>query len=281
MTENFRVIPKIDIKEKNVVKGIMMEGLRVLGKPEDFVKFYYENGADEIILHDIMASLYGVNTIYDTISFSSSFSFIPMCVGGGIRSLDDMKTVLRNGADKVAINSAAITNPLIINQASKLYGTSTIVISIECLESENEFIATIENARNKTNLNVLDWAKEAEDRGAGEIILTLVKSDGTGKGCNLNFLEKLRKVINIPIIINGGLGNIGHLEEIINIGLNGAAISSMFHYKAIETISFRKDYSEGNLDFLQKNENYLDNIALYTPNELKKLLLKKFKNIRI
>ena len=281
MIENFRIIPKIDIKEKNVVKGIMMEGLRVLGKPEDFVKFYYENGADEIILHDIMASLYGINTIYDTISFSSSFSFIPICVGGGIRSIDDMKTVLQSGADKVALNSAAIANPLIINQASKLYGISTIAISIECLEVENQFIATIENARNKTNLNVLNWSKEVQDRGAGEIILTYVKNDGTGKGCNLNFLETLRETIDIPIIINGGIGNISHLEKIINIGINGAAISSMFHYKAIEIISSRKDYSEGNLDFLKKNENYLDNIELYTPNELKKLLSKKFKNIRI
>ncbi len=283
MKKFFRIISKIDIKEKNLVKGIKMEGLRVLGKAEDFAKFYFNNGADEIIFQDIMASLYGVNTIYETIKISSSSIFIPISVGGGIRSEKDIKKILRSGADKIILNSAAIKDPSLIKKSSELFGSSTIAISIECLEDKGTFFACTENARNKTSLNVLDWAKEAEKLGAGEIVLTLIKKDGTGQGCNFDFIEKIRNKLKIPLIVNGGVGKIEHIEKLINLGVDGAAISSMFHYYSVDKIDKRKNYSEGNLDYLNNKENSenLQKIDFLSPFELKKELDLKNYDVRI
>ena len=285
MTKLFRIIPKIDIKEKNLVKGLRMEGLRVLGKAEDFANFYYNNGADEIIFHDILASLYEKNTIYETIHNSSSSIFIPITVCGGIRTVGDIKKTLNNGADKVVCNSAIIKNSNLLDSFSKIFGSSTITINIETLEQDNNFYACTENARNKTNLNVIEWAKKCEQLGAGEILITLINYDGTGMGCNFKFLEKLRENISIPIVVNGGIGKLEHIEKLINIGIDGAAISSMFHYKAVRNIDNKNNnFSEGNLDFLNydgKDKFYQRNIELFTPSEVKNELSKKKYNIRI
>ena len=170
MSLAIRIIPKLDIKGPNLVKGMHLEGLRVLGKPEEFARHYYEQGADELIYQDVVASLYGRNSLHEIISKTAKEIFIPLTVGGGIRNLDDIVDVLRAGADKVSINTAAHDNPGLITQASRMFGKSTIVVLIEAIrQTDGRYQAFTDNGRNPTNRDVVTWAKEAEDLGAGEI----------------------------------------------------------------------------------------------------------------
>jgi len=163
-----RIIPRLDIKGPNLVKGIHLEGLRVLGKPEDFAKLYYEQGADELIYQDTVASLYQRNSLTDIITRTAKNIFIPITVGGGLRTLDDINTVLRAGADKVSINTAAINNPDFITEASRVFGSSTIVIAIEAIKQpDNSYLAYTDNGREYTGVDAIAWAKEVEERGAG------------------------------------------------------------------------------------------------------------------
>ena len=165
-----RIIPRLDIKGPNLVKGIHLEGLRVLGKPENFAQLYYEQGADELIYQDTVASLYQRNNLTEIITRTAKNIFIPLTVGGGLRDVKDINKVLRAGADKVAINTAAINNPNFINKASKAFGSSTIVVAVEAIkQKDNSYLAYTDNGREYTNVEVLSWVKEAEERGAGEI----------------------------------------------------------------------------------------------------------------
>ena len=171
--KTIRIIPRLDIKGPNLVKGVHLEGLRVLGKPYDFAKYYYQNGADELMFMDVVASLYERNSLHRIISETSKKIFIPITVGGGIRSINDIKEILRVGADKVCLNTAVIKNPDLISKASRMFGSSTIVISIEAIKGNNgEYFAYTDNGREYTGINVMGWAKKVEDLGAGEILLT-------------------------------------------------------------------------------------------------------------
>ena len=232
MTAAFRIIPRLDIKGPNLVKGIHLEGLRVLGKPEDFAKYYYENGADELLYQDVVASLYGRNSLHEIISKTAKEIFIPLTVGGGIRTLEDISKILRSGADKVCINTAAIQEPKFISQASKVFGSSTIVIGIEAILQQNgQFMAFTDNGRNFTGKDVLIWAKEAEDLGAGEILLTSMDRDGTKKGYDLDLTKKVSNLISIPVIASGGVGNLEHLHQGFKIGKASAVLAaSIFHF---------------------------------------------------
>ena len=155
-----RIIPKIDIKGPNLVKGINLEGLRVLGKPQDFARYYYENGADELIFQDVVASLYGRNSLFDIIKKTADEIFIPLTVGGGIRNIDDIKSILRAGADKVSINTASHENPKFISEASNIFGSSTIVVCIEAIKQSNgDYLAFTDNGRNGTNKEIRAWSK--------------------------------------------------------------------------------------------------------------------------
>ncbi len=176
-----RVIPRLDIKGPNLVKGIHLEGLRVLGKPEDFAQYYYEQGADELLFMDVVASLYERNSLHDIISQTAKKIFIPLTVGGGLRTIEDIKNVLRAGADKVSLNTAAIKNPQIIRDASRKFGSSTIVVAIEAIkEADGTYRAYTDNGREHTGVEVVSWAKQVEELGAGEIIITSVDKEGTG-----------------------------------------------------------------------------------------------------
>ena len=182
MAKNIRVIPRLDIKGPNLVKGIHLEGLRVLGKPEQFARYYYETGADELIYMDIVASLYNRNSLHDIISKTAREIFIPLTVGGGLRTVEDIRNVLKAGADKVSLNTAAIKNPQIIAEASRKFGSSTILISIEAIKQpDGRYLAYTDNGREYTGMEVLDWAKRVETLGAGEIMLTSVDREGTGQ----------------------------------------------------------------------------------------------------
>jgi imidazole glycerol-phosphate synthase subunit HisF len=253
-----RIIPRLDIKGPNLVKGIHLEGLRVLGKPKDFAKYYYENGADELIFMDVVASLYERNSLNHIIEETAQEIFIPITVGGGIRSLDDIKKLLRSGADKVCINTAAIRNPELIKAASQEFGNSTIVVAIEAIKAEDgKYYAFIDNGREFTGKEVLDWALEVENLGAGEIILTSVDQEGTGKGFNHELTELVNKKINIPLISHGGAGNMEHIFDLLTKDeIDAAAIASVFHYDALNHIVFDQETAtEGNFDFLNKTYN--------------------------
>lgn len=254
-----RIIPRLDIKGPNLVKGIHLEGLRVLGKPEEFARYYYENGADELIYQDVVASLYGRNSLSEIISKTAKESFIPLTVGGGIRSLEDIHSVLRAGADKVSINTAAINNPELIRAAAKKFGSSTIVIAIEAIrQNADTYYAFTDNGREYTGIEVIKWAKRVEELGAGEIILTSVDHEGTGQGFDLNLVGKVAAAVSIPVIAHGGAGTIEHIEQVLSANLLDAfALSSLLHYQTIKSIkSDFTEKTEGNIEFLLSGKHF-------------------------
>jgi imidazole glycerol-phosphate synthase subunit HisF len=278
-----RIIPRLDIKGPNLVKGINLEGLRVLGKPESFAKFYYEEGADELFFQDVVASLYGRNSLHDIISRTAKEIFIPLTVGGGIRSIEDISKILKAGADKVSINTAAIENPDLISSASRVFGSSTIVVNIEAIKQpDGSYHAFTDNGRNSSNKEVISWAKEIEQRGAGEILLTCVDHEGLGKGFNLSLAEKLCDAVKIPVVIHGGAGSQQHVFDLSNdLPISGIAIASLFHYHCIlENRQIDGYEEEGNIEFL-KSKRKLSNIEGISVLDLKSFLLENEIHCRV
>ena len=255
-----RIIPRLDIKGPNLVKGIHMEGLRVLGKPEDFAKLYYEQGADELIYQDTVASLYQRNSLTEIITKTAKNIFIPITVGGGLRTLDDINKVLRAGADKVAINTAAINNPKFITESSRAFGSSTIVVAVEAIrQSDNSYLVYTDNGREHTGVDAITWAKKAEDCGAGEILLTSIDQEGTGNGFDLELIKKISDSVTIPVIAHGGAANDLHISASIkDSGADAVAIASMLHYAALNRNgSLVGDYDkEGNTEFLKNKRSF-------------------------
>lgn len=260
--KNIRVIARLDIKGPNLVKGIHLEGLRVLGNPEDFARYYYEQGADELIYQDVVASLYERNSLGEIISRTAKNIFIPITVGGGIRTLEDITKVLRAGADKVSINTAAIKDPGFIKAASKKFGSSTIVVTVECIkQADGNYFAFIDNGREHTGVDVLEWVQKVQELGAGEILLTSVDNDGTGKGFDLNLIEQISPLVSIPLIVHGGAGKVEHVSEALELeGVDAVAVASLLHYDALDKMresGLGEKRTEGNIDFLKsgrKNE---------------------------
>ena len=255
-----RIIPRLDIKGPNLVKGIHLEGMRVLGKPEDFARIYYEQGADELIYQDTVASLYQRNNLTEIVTRTAENIFIPLTVGGGIRTLQDINKVLRAGADKVSINTAAIADPDFINQASKAFGSSTIVVNIETIrQPDNSYLAYTDNGREHTGKEIFSWAKEVEERGAGEILLTSIDREGTGNGYDLDLIREMSDAVSIPVIAHGGASNVTDIiDSIKKSRADAVAIASMLHYAAInrESSLLSKFDDEGNIDFLKKKKSF-------------------------
>ncbi len=254
-----RIIPRLDIKGPNLVKGIHLEGLRVLGKPEDFAKFYYENGADELLYMDVVASLYERNSLHDIITRTAREVFIPLTVGGGLRSIEDITKVLRAGADKVALNTAAIKNPELVLKASEKFGASTIVIAIEAMkQSEGKYSAYTDNGREYTGVDVVEWAQKVQNLGAGEILLTSVDKEGTGMGYDDELIKLVSDSVSIPVIAHGGASTPENILNTIKIANPSAlAIASVFHYDAIKNHSSDIDVTEeGNVDFIKSGRAF-------------------------
>ena len=227
-----RLIGRLDIKGPNLIKSIRFEGLRVLGNPQDFARKYYEAGIDEIIYLDTVATLYERLGIHDLLEKTAKNIFIPITAAGGIRSVENVADLLRSGADKVAINTAAIKNPDLISQVSKKFGSQCMVLSIEaCKQNDGTWEAYTDNGREHSNLNVLDWALEAERLGAGEILLTSVDFDGTLKGFDYDLIKLVSENVSIPVIASGGFGDEKDFEKvIIQSKADAVAIGSAFHY---------------------------------------------------
>jgi imidazole glycerol-phosphate synthase subunit HisF len=254
-----RVIARLDIKGPNLVKGIHLEGLRVLGKPEDFAKYYYEHGADELFYQDVVASLYERNSLHDIVSATARKSFIPLTVGGGIRSLEDIREVLRAGADKVSINTAAIRNPDFIREAVTKFGSSTIVVAIEAIKQPGgDYFAFVDNGREYTGVEVISWAKKVAELGVGEIVITSVDREGTGTGYDIDLINKVANAVPMPVIAHGGGGRLKHFEEVILQGhADAIAIASVIHYNFITHNKFQlAGKTEGNTEFLESGRHF-------------------------
>ena len=230
--KNIRIIPRLDIKGPNLVKGIHLEGLRVLGPPEYFAEYYYEQGADELVYQDTVASLYGRNSLTQITTKTAKNIFIPLTVGGGVRTLNDIQKLLHAGADKISINTAAVLDRDLIRQSATKFGSSTIVIAVDAKKQSNgDWNVFTHGGREKTELSVIEYCKEAEKLGAGEILLTSMDKDGTKNGFDNDLLNKVTSQIGIPVIASGGVGNLEHLYDGIVIGGASAVLAaSIFHF---------------------------------------------------
>ncbi|MDD4910450.1 MAG: imidazole glycerol phosphate synthase cyclase subunit [Candidatus Omnitrophica bacterium] len=264
---NVRIIPRLDIKGPNLVKGIHLEGLRVLGKPWDFACKYYLDGADELIYIDAVASLYGRNNLLEIVEKTAKNIFIPLTVGGGIRSIEDIKRILRSGADKVAINTAAIHNPDFIREAAETFGSQCIVVSIQAKLINNAYIAMTDNGREASGKEVFNWAKEVVALGAGEILLTSLDNEGTGLGYDLGLVSPIAKESPIPVIACGGCGKFEHILEAIRHGhADAVSAASIFHYQYMERDIDPVDFKEeGNIEFIKRSRGSLN----FMPNRIK------------
>lgn len=264
---NIRIIPRMDIKGSNLVKGIHLEGLRVLGKPEQFARYYYEHGADELLYVDIVASLYERNNLLHIVEKTASEIFIPLTVGGGLRSLDDIRTILRAGADKVAVNTAAVRRPEFIREASQEFGSSTIVVSIEAMRRpDGIYECYTDNGREKTGVDAVEWALRAEELGAGEILITSIDREGTGEGFDMELTRQIAESVSIPVIACGGAGSASHVHDVIvKAKADAVSMASLLHYDFLKTYAYReKSFSEGNTNFLRGDPAYsrVDSISL-------------------
>ncbi len=229
---NLRLIARLDIKGENLIKGIQLEGLRIIGPPNEYALKYYLQGADELIYMDCVASLYGRNHLSDIISAATKNIFVPITVGGGIRSVDDAFNILRAGADKVAINTAAVSNPKLIENISREFGSQCMVLSVEAKKvSDNKWEVYTNNGREKTGLEVIDWVKKGIDLGAGEILLTSVDKEGTRKGFDTMLVKSVTEQSMVPLIASGGMGSPEDLVEVVNKGgASAIAMADILHY---------------------------------------------------
>lgn len=275
-----RIIPRLDIKGPNLVKGVKLEGLRVLGNPELFAEHYFNDGADEFFFQDIVASLYDRNNLSDIVNIVAEKVFIPLTVGGGIRKIIDIENILRAGADKVSINTAAIKNPNFIKEASEAFGSSTICISIECSKIANQWIATFDNGRERSNYHILDWVKQIQDLGAGEIVLTNVNREGTAMGTDQDLLALVCNEINVPFIYHGGINTVEDIKICQDAGCDGVAIASILHYQICKSLGSTRS-SEGNYKFIDENLDTPTLVQISSIKQLKKLLQKRDVPIRL
>ena len=233
---NLRIIPRLDIKGKNLIKGVQLEGLRVMGDPQEFAIRYYEAGADELVYMDIVASLYGRNNLSDIIRRAADQVFVPITVGGGIRSVEDARHILRSGADKVAINTAAIARPDLISEVARHFGSQAMVLSIEAKQvAQGKWEAYTDNGRERTGLDVLQWARRGVEMGAGEILLTSVDREGTRKGFDIDLIRQVSEAATVPVIASGGMGSIEDFLMAAQLGLaDGISMADTLHYNRLQ-----------------------------------------------
>lgn len=229
-----RIIPCLDVKDGRVVKGIHFLNLMDAGDPVELAEYYDKEGADELVFLDITASIEKRKTIVELVKSTASRVFIPFTVGGGIGSIDDIREILRAGADKVSINTQAVKNPLLIKEASKVFGSQCIVVAIDAARDEaiNGWRVYINGGTIPTNLEAVKWTKEVEMLGAGEILLTSIDTDGTQKGYDIELTRAISSAVNIPVIASGGAGTLEHLKEALTTGgASAVLIASLLHYK--------------------------------------------------
>jgi len=245
-----RIIARIDVKGPNVIKGVHLEGLKVVGDPNEISQRYYAEGIDELLYMDTVASLYGRNSLLDVVRHTSKGVFVPIIVGGGIRSVDDARDALRSGAEKVAVNTAAIHEPELLSAIAQRFGSQCITLSIEAKQrSQNKWEAYTENGRERTGLDVIEWAKKGVSLGAGEILLTSVDQEGTRKGFDADLVRAVSSAVNVPVIASGGFGNTDDFIKVVKEGgANAVAIADVFHFKRISISDVRQSALQHNIE---------------------------------
>lgn len=239
-----RIIPCLDVDMGRVVKGVNFVNLKDVGDPVAIAEFYNKEGADELVFLDITATHEGRATMIDVVERTAEKVFIPLTVGGGIRTLDDFKEILRAGADKISINSAAIRNPILIKDASEKFGSQCVVVAIDGKKRENGsgWNVFINGGRIDTGLDAIEWSKKVEELGAGEILLTSMDADGTKQGYDVEFTDAVCKAVNIPVIASGGCGKLQHFVDVFKeSGADAALAASLFHFREL-TINEVKEY---------------------------------------
>ncbi|MDJ0332467.1 imidazole glycerol phosphate synthase subunit HisF [Planococcus sp. S3-L1] len=227
-----RIIPCLDVKEGRVVKGVSFVSLRDAGDPVELARFYDEQGADELVFLDISASHEGKETMVEVVKIVATELSIPFTVGGGIRSLDDMKRLLRAGADKVSLNTAALDRPELIKEGADFFGSQCIVVAIDAKKNGDIWDVYTHGGRNKTDWDAVEWAKRSVELGAGELLLTSMDKDGSKDGFDLELTQAVREAVEVPVIASGGAGNKEHFSEVFKmVDADAALAASIFHYK--------------------------------------------------
>jgi imidazole glycerol-phosphate synthase subunit HisF len=245
--KRIRLIARLDIKGDNLIKGVHLEGLRVIGAPNEYAMQYYSQGIDELIFIDSVASLYGRNHLGNIISSVAKNTFVPMTVGGGIRSVTDAIEILRCGADKVAVNTAAVSDPNLILEISSVLGAQAMVLSVEAKRiGYKKWEVYTENGRESTGIDVIEWCKEGVALGAGEILLTSIDQEGTGKGFDLDLVSAVTDAVTVPVIASGGMGRKEDLlDAVCNTDVDAIAIADMLHYKRLN-IRYLREFAINN-----------------------------------
>ncbi len=245
-----RIIPCLDVKDGQTVKGVNFENLRFAGDAVGLAKKYSDEGADELVFLDITATNEARKTTIEMVKKVANEVFIPFTVGGGIKSVEDIKTILNNGADKAAINSAAVKNPDLINQASRYFGSQCIVVAVDAKRVNNDFYVHINAGKVNTGIKLYNWLIEAEKRGAGEILLTSMDKDGTQNGFDTEMTKLASVNLNIPVIASGGAGNnINHFIEIFKEGHADAALAaSIFHFNTLPIMNLKQELLKNNIE---------------------------------
>jgi len=245
---HLRIVARLDVKAPNLVKGVRLEGLRVLGPPAEFATRYYADGADEIHYQDIVASLYGRNGLRDLVEATAMSLFVPLTVGGGLRSVEDIRVMLRAGADRVSLNTAAIARPDLIEESAHVFGVQCVCIAVEAVRAGTGWEAMTDCGREHTHRDAVDWAEEAVARGAGEILLTAIDRDGTRKGMDLALLEAVRDRVDVPVLLHGGAWTAAHVREAAAAGASGVHLASMLHHGATTIAELKRDLAEAGVE---------------------------------
>lgn len=228
---NVRLIARLDIKGPNLIKGVHLEGLRVIGDPQEYARRYYEQGADELVYIDIVASLYGRSKLTEIVRRAAHDVFVPMTVGGGVRTVDDVRDLLRAGADKVAINTAAVRRPELIAEVSRRFGAQCMVLSIEAKQlTPSRWEVYTDNGRERSGVDAVEWARRGVELGAGEILVTSIDREGTRKGFDVDLICAIASAVNVPVVASGGYGHPGDLVDAVRAGADAVAIADALHY---------------------------------------------------
>lgn len=245
-----RIIAKLDVKPPYVVKPVHFEGLRKMGLPTDLAKKYYDQGADELFYIDIVASLYQRRILFDEIEKAANMLYIPFAVGGGVRSIEDFSRLFHSGADKVVINTFAIQeNPGIINRAAEIFGSQAVVVNIEAKKHKDGWECYTDCGRIQSGKDVLDWVKEIEQRGAGEILLQSVDTDGRRRGFDVNLAKKVVDLVNIPVVVSSGAGSLEDIKTLIReANPSGVAIASLLHYNKTSIVDIKRYLSDNGIE---------------------------------
>ncbi|MEY4492847.1 MAG: hypothetical protein RL355_196 [Actinomycetota bacterium] len=247
MSVAIRVIPCLDVDQGRVVKGVNFKDLRDAGDPVELARKYGQEGADELVFLDISASSSNRNTTYEMVKRTADEIFIPLTVGGGVRTVEDVDNLLRSGADKVGINTAGLANPDLISQASKRFGDQCIVLSVDVRRSNempSGFEATTHGGRQSSGRDAIDWIVEAANRGAGEVLLNSMDADGTKSGFDLELISKVRAQVSLPIIASGGAGKLEDFAPAVEVGANALLAASVFHYGELTISQVKADLSK-------------------------------------